>query len=191
MDVGIPSMVEAYGDTAAHRHKTVGRPFADVDLAIVDECGAAVAEGEVGEVVMRGPSTALGYFDDAEATRVVFDDEGWGHFGDLGRIDEDGYLRIVGRLKEVINRGGKKISVNEVEDHVRAFPGVVDVAAVGYDDPELGERCAVVVVSDGRAHAGGAARVPGRARRAEAHVAGADRALRRAARLAAGQGSAA
>ena len=73
---------------------------------------------------MRGPSTALGYFGDPEATRAVFDDEGWGHFGDLGRIDEDGYLRIVGRLKEVINRGGKKISVNAVEDHVRAFPGV-------------------------------------------------------------------
>ena len=126
----------------------MGRPFADVDLAILDETGAVVPDGEIGEVVMRGPSTALGYFEDPEATRAVFDDAGWGHFGDLGRIDEDGYLRIVGRLKEVINRGGKKISVNAVEDHVRAFPGVVDVAAVGYDDPDLGERCAVVIVAE-------------------------------------------
>jgi acyl-CoA synthetase (AMP-forming)/AMP-acid ligase II len=138
VDVGVPAMVAAHGDTAAHRHETVGLPFADVELAIVDE----------GEVVMRGPSTALGYFGDPEATRAVFDDDGWGHFGDLGRIDEDGYLRIVGRLKEVINRGGKKISVNAVEDHVRAFPGVADVAAVAYDDPDLGERCAVVVVAE-------------------------------------------
>jgi acyl-CoA synthetase len=98
---------------------------------------------------MRGPSTAIGYYGDEEATRVVYDDRGWGHFGDLGRIDEEGYLRIVGRLKEVIIRGGKKISVNEIEDHVRAFPGVVDVAAVGYDDAELGERCCTVVVTDG------------------------------------------
>jgi non-ribosomal peptide synthetase component E (peptide arylation enzyme) len=97
---------------------------------------------------MRGPTTALGYYADEAATRVLFDDRGWGHFGDLGMIDADGYLRVVGRLKEVINRGGKKISINEVEDHVRAVPGVVDVAAVGYDDPELGERCAVVVVTE-------------------------------------------
>jgi acyl-CoA synthetase len=149
VDVGVPAMVAAYGDTAEHRHFTVGRPFADVDLGLLDADGLLVETGETGEVVMRGPSTAIGYFDDEEATRAVFDDRGWGHFGDLGRIDEDGYLRIVGRLKEVINRGGKKISVNAVEDHVRAFPGVADVAAVGYDDPEFGERCAAVVVTEG------------------------------------------
>ena len=69
------------------------------------------------------PQVAAG-LEERFGCRVVsaYDDEGWGHFGDLGRIDEDGYLRIVGRLKEVINRGGKKISVNEVENHVRAFP---------------------------------------------------------------------
>jgi non-ribosomal peptide synthetase component E (peptide arylation enzyme) len=148
VDVGVPAMVAARGDTAAHRHETVGRAFADVELAVVDEAGTPLADGRTGEVVMRGPSTALGYFDDPEATRAVIDDAGWSHFGDLGRIDEDGYLRIVGRLKEVINRGGKKISVNAVEDEVRAFPGVADVAAVGYDDPDLGERCAVVVVAE-------------------------------------------
>jgi acyl-CoA synthetase (AMP-forming)/AMP-acid ligase II len=150
IDVGVPSMVAAFGDTAAHRHNTVGRPFEDVELALLDDAGWPVPDGEVGEVVMRGPSTALGYYEDEEATRVVYDDAGWGHFGDLGRIDEDGYLRIVGRLKEVINRGGKKISINEIEDHVRAFPGVVDVAAVAYADAELGERCCAVVVTAGR-----------------------------------------
>lgn len=149
IDVGVPSMVAAFGDTAAHRHNTVGRPFEDVELALLDDGGRPVPDGDVGEVVMRGPSTALGYYGDEEATRVVYDDAGWGHFGDLGRIDEDGYLRIVGRLKEVINRGGKKISVNEIEDHVRAIPGVVDVAAVAYADAELGERCCAVVVTDG------------------------------------------
>ncbi len=149
IDVGVPSMVAAFGDTAAHRHNTVGRPFDDVELALLDDAGNLVGDGEVGEVVMRGPSTALGYFGDEEATRQVYDDAGWGHFGDLGRIDEDGYLRIVGRLKEVINRGGKKISINEIEDHVRAFGGVHDVAAVAYSDTELGERCCAVVVTEG------------------------------------------
>jgi non-ribosomal peptide synthetase component E (peptide arylation enzyme) len=147
MDVGIPTMVDAHDDTAAHRHTTVGTGFPETQHRIVDHTGATLPDGETGEVVMRGPSTALGYYEDEEATRVLFDERGWGHFGDLGLIDGDGYLRIVGRLKDVINRGGKKISVNEVEDHVRAFPGVVDVAAVGYDDPELGERCAIVVVT--------------------------------------------
>jgi acyl-CoA synthetase (AMP-forming)/AMP-acid ligase II len=149
IDVGVPSMVAAFGDTAAHRHNTVGKPFDDVELALLDDAGNPVPDGDVGEVVMRGPSTALGYYGDEEATRQVYDDAGWGHFGDLGRIDEDGYLRIVGRLKEVINRGGKKISINEIEDHVRAIPGVIDVAAVAYADAELGERCCAVVVTDG------------------------------------------
>jgi acyl-CoA synthetase (AMP-forming)/AMP-acid ligase II len=147
MDVGIPTMVAAHGDTVEHRHTTVGTGFPETEHRIVDDAGATLPDGEIGEVVMRGPSTALGYYADEEATRVLFDEHGWGHFGDLGLIDGDGYLRIVGRLKDVINRGGKKISVNEVEDHVRAFPGVIDVAAVGYDDPELGERCAIVVVT--------------------------------------------
>ncbi len=147
MDVGIPTMVAAHGDTAAHRHTTVGTGFPETEHRIVDDAGKTLPDGEIGEVVMRGPSTALGYYADEEATSVLFDQRGWGHFGDLGLVDGEGYLRIVGRLKDVINRGGKKISVNEVEDHVRAFPGVVDVAAVGYDDPELGERCAIVVVT--------------------------------------------
>ena len=149
VDVGVPAMVAAFGDTAAHRHHTVGKPFDDVELALLDDAGNPVPDGEVGEVVMRGPSTALGYYGDEEATREVYDDAGWGHFGDLGRIDEDGYLRIVGRLKEVINRGGKKISIHEIEDHVRAIPGVRDVAAVAYADAELGERCCAVVVTEG------------------------------------------
>jgi acyl-CoA synthetase (AMP-forming)/AMP-acid ligase II len=150
MDLGVSAMTATYGDTAEHRHRTVGRGgFPETEHRIVDEAGGTLPDGEIGEIVMRGPTTALGYYADDAATRVLFDERGWGHFGDLGLIDPDGYLRVVGRLKEVINRGGKKISINEVEDHVRAVPGVVEVAAVGYDDAELGERCAVVVVTEG------------------------------------------
>jgi acyl-CoA synthetase (AMP-forming)/AMP-acid ligase II len=148
VDLGTPSMVDAHHDTAEHRHETVGPFFPEAEVALLDESGARVPDGEIGEVVMRGPNTALGYFQDPEATRALFDEQGWGHFGDLGRIDEDGYLRIVGRLKEIINRGGKKLSIDEIEGNVRGFPGLRDVAAVGYADPDLGERCAVVVVTE-------------------------------------------
>jgi non-ribosomal peptide synthetase component E (peptide arylation enzyme) len=148
VDLGTPSMVAAEGDTAQHRRETVGKAYDSPSrFAIVDEAGTELGPDEVGEVVMRGPNTALGYYEDPEATAALFDTNGWGHFGDLGQVDADGYLRIVGRLKEIINRGGKKISVNEIEDQVRALPGLDDVVALGYPDPELGERCAVVVVA--------------------------------------------
>jgi acyl-CoA synthetase (AMP-forming)/AMP-acid ligase II len=97
---------------------------------------------------MRGPDTALGYFDDPAATAQVFDAAGWGHLGDLGIVDDEGYLRLVGRLKEIINRGGKKISIAEVEAAVVAWEPIREVAAVGYPDDDLGERCAVFVVTD-------------------------------------------
>jgi acyl-CoA synthetase (AMP-forming)/AMP-acid ligase II len=147
VDLGSPSMVAADDFSAAHRHATVGFPFPQAELRLIDETGADVGEGEIGEVVMRGPNTALGYFADPDATQALFDDKGWGHFGDLGRIDEDGYLRIVGRIKEIINRGGKKLSIDEIEGHVRGCPGVLDVAVVGYADSEMGERCAAIVVT--------------------------------------------
>ena len=150
VDLGTPAMVDALTDTAEHRRETVGPRYADplCELAILGDAGMPVPDGEAGEVVMRGPNTALGYFEDPAATAVLFDARGWGHFGDLGLIDDDGYLRIVGRLKEIIIRGGKKLSIEEIEGHVRDCPGVRDVAVVGYDDPDLGERCAAVVVCE-------------------------------------------
>ena len=150
VDVGTPTMVDGVGDTAEHRWETVGPPYEDplCELAVLGEDGAPLPDGEVGEVVMRGPNTALGYFQDEAATAALFDERGWGHFGDLGRIDLEGYLRITGRVKEIINRGGRKLSIEEIEGHVRGFPGVRDVAAVGVEDADLGERCTAVVVCD-------------------------------------------
>ena len=150
VDVGTVTMADPLHDTAEQRWETVGRPYDDplCELAILDEAGDPVAVGETGEVAMRGPNTSLGYFEDETATAALFDERGWGHLGDLGHIGPDGRLRIVGRVKEIINRGGHKLSIEEIEGYVRGFPGLRDIAAVGYDDPDLGERCAAVVVCE-------------------------------------------
>jgi len=147
VDVGSVAMTSFEEPDPERRFGTVGQLLTGAEGAIVDPRGNQLPPGEVGEIVMRGPDTALGYFDDPEATAQVFDDEGWGHFGDLAVFDEEGYARIVGRLKEIINRGGRKISVLEVETAVGEWDVVRDVAAVGYPDDDLGERCAVFVVT--------------------------------------------
>lgn len=147
VDVGSVTMTSFEEDDPDRRFGTVGRLLSGAEGAIVDPAGNHLPAGEVGEIVMRGPDTAFGYFDDPEATAQVFDADGWGHFGDLGVFDEAGYARIVGRLKEIINRGGRKISVLEVETAVGEWDAVRDVAAVGYPDDDLGERCAVFVVT--------------------------------------------
>ena len=147
IDVGSPTMVSVE-DPDDRRHTTLGRVCAGAELAIVGPGGDRLCAGETGEVTMRGPDTALGYFADDAATAAVFDAHGWGRLGDLGTVDADGYLRLVGRVKEIVNRGGAKISIAEVEAAVAAVDGIRDVAAVGYPDPDLGERCAVFVVAD-------------------------------------------
>jgi len=146
IDVGCPSSVSIEETDLVHRG-LVGRPTLGSEVRIIDPEGNPLGPGEVGEIAMRGPDTAVGYFEDPEATARAFDADGWGHLGDLGSIDADGNLRVSGRLKEIINRGGKKISIAEVENAVAAFPPVLDVAAVGYPDEDLGERCAVFVVT--------------------------------------------
>jgi acyl-CoA synthetase len=147
VDVGSVTMTSFEEGDPERRFGTVGKLLTGAEGAIADPAGNHLPPGEVGEIVMRGPDTAFGYFDDPEATAQVFDADGWGHFGDLAVFDEQGYARIVGRLKEIINRGGRKISVLEVETAVGEWEAVRDVAAVGYPDDDLGERCAVFVVT--------------------------------------------
>lgn len=147
IDVGAPTMVSA-SDPRERRHTTLGRVCAGAELAILAPDGRHLRAGETGEVAMRGPDTALGYFADEAATASVFDEAGWGRMGDLGSVDDAGYLRLKGRVKEIVNRGGKKISLAEVEAAVATVDGVRDVAAVAYPDPDLGERCAAFVVFD-------------------------------------------
>ena len=117
------------------------------ELAIFDETRSkTLPAGEVGELAARGPFVALGYFGDPERSRETFTPEGWLFSNDLATIDADGYIRLVGRKKEIVNRGGLKISVRQMEDYLVSHPKILSVAIVGVPDRLLGEKsCAFVV----------------------------------------------
>jgi non-ribosomal peptide synthetase component E (peptide arylation enzyme) len=130
---------------------TVGRPSPTLShIRILDDDGKEMAGGEVGEVCARGPMSPLRYFNSPELDARYRFDGGWVRTGDLGAIDEDGYLRIAGRKKDIIIRGGYNISPAETEAALLTHPAVAEAACVGMPDERLGERmCAFVVLRDG------------------------------------------
>jgi cyclohexanecarboxylate-CoA ligase len=124
-------------DDERHAAETDGRAVPGAELRVVD-----------GELWVRGPELFVGY-DDAAATAAAFADGGWFRTGDLGTVDDDGWLTVVGRAKEIIIRGGENIAPGEVEAVLESHPAVVQAAAVGYPDERLGERvCAFVVAGE-------------------------------------------
>jgi cyclohexanecarboxylate-CoA ligase len=131
---------------AEDRHaETDGAPIGAAEVRVVDVDGAPLGPGERGELQARGPDLCLGYLDPALNERA-FTPDGWYRSGDLAVVDAQGYLRIAGRAKDVILRGGENLSAKEIEDLVFEHPDVEEVAMVGYPDELLGERaCAVVV----------------------------------------------
>lgn len=122
----------------------------EVEIKLIDESGDEVKPGQPGEICYRGPGAILGYWADPERTAAAIDQDGWHHCGDLGVMDADGYLRITGRVKDIIIRGGQNISAREIEEHLTAHPGIREAAAVAYPDDQLGEKvCAYVVTEPG------------------------------------------
>jgi acyl-CoA synthetase (AMP-forming)/AMP-acid ligase II len=133
-----------FEDPAERRHRTDGRALAGVELRLVDEEGLDVPAGSPGEILSRGPDLCLGYTDPA-LTADAFDDEGWYRTGDVGVIDDGGYLTITDRVKDVIIRGGENVSAAEVEGALQTLPGVAEVAVVAAPDARLGEHgCAML-----------------------------------------------
>jgi acyl-CoA synthetase (AMP-forming)/AMP-acid ligase II len=131
---------------SAPQRPSDGRPMRDVEVVICDPSGAFLPVGAEGEIVTRGPHVFAGYIGDPELTMRTFRD-GWYRFGDLGSVDEHGYLRVTGRIKDIVIRGGQNISVREVEEALAQCDEVADVAIVGYSDRRLGERCCAFVVA--------------------------------------------
>jgi acyl-CoA synthetase (AMP-forming)/AMP-acid ligase II len=115
------------------------------ELAIQSLDGRRLAIGEDGEVCLRGGNVMRGYWNRVEATDAALRD-GWLHTGDIGHLDEDGYLYVVGRLKEVIRSGSSSIVPQEVEDAIALHPGVAEVAVTGLPDPEWQEIVAAFIV---------------------------------------------
>jgi cyclohexanecarboxylate-CoA ligase/acyl-CoA synthetase len=137
-------------DSLERASNSDGSPALDgITIMIADLEGKPLPTGEEGEICYRGPGAVLGYWREPERTAATIDPQGWHHTGDLGRLDAEGYLRVTGRLKDIIIRGGTNISAGEVEGHLLAHPDIREVALVGYPDDRLGERaCAVVVPAD-------------------------------------------
>jgi fatty-acyl-CoA synthase len=133
----------AADDSLERRLETVGTNLPHQEVKLVHtKTGATVPVGEVGEVCFRGYHVMRGYYGDAEATRKAIDAQGWLHSGDLGTMDTDGYVRITGRLKEMIIRGGENIYPREIEEFLYTHPKIAQVAVFGVPDAYYGEEIA-------------------------------------------------
>jgi acyl-CoA synthetase (AMP-forming)/AMP-acid ligase II len=138
-------------DPVHKRRHTVGRPIPGAELVLRDSLGDPVPVGASGEATWRTPTKSFGYLNDDERTKAMFRGDGWYYSGDLGTFDEEGYLAITGRSKDLIIRGGQNISPLEIEQIIARHDAVSEVAVVGVPDPVFGERvCACVVLLSDR-----------------------------------------
>jgi fatty-acyl-CoA synthase len=139
-------------DPLERRVSTVGRIHPHLEVKIVDADGRIVPRGEKGELLTRGYSVMRGYWNDPQSSAGAVDDAGWMHTGDLATIDAEGYCNIVGRIKDLIIRGGENIYPREIEEFLFTHPAISDVQIFGIPDRRFGEViCAWVKLSqDGR-----------------------------------------
>jgi acyl-CoA synthetase (AMP-forming)/AMP-acid ligase II len=127
-----------------HKVGAIGRPGFNWETRIVDEAGSDVSQGQTGELLLRGNGVMREYYKKPEATARTLKD-GWLYTGDMARQDEDGFIYIVDRKKDVIITGGENVYPVEVENFLHTHPSVKDVAAIGYPDERMGELVAIVV----------------------------------------------
>jgi len=144
------SFQTAMDDPLERRVSTVGRVQPHLEVKIVDENGEITERGQPGELCTRGYSVMIGYWDDPEKTAEAVDAEGWMHTGDLATIDDEGYCNIVGRIKDMVIRGGENVFPREIEEYLFRHPKIEDVQVIGVPDPKFGEEiCAWVKLRAG------------------------------------------
>jgi fatty-acyl-CoA synthase len=164
-DMGIDEMGIAFGmtetspastqvrrdDTLEHRCGTVGEAMPHTEIKIVDPvAGRTQPRGEPGEFLARGYLVMRGYWNDPERTAEAIDAQRWMHTGDLATMDDDGHVRIVGRIKDMIIRGGENVYPREIEEFLYTHPEIADVQVIGVPDERYGEELmALVVVREG------------------------------------------
>ena len=137
-------------DPIEKRVSTVGRVHPHVEVKIVDENGETVARGEKGEFCTRGYSVMRGYWNDEERTAEAIDKEGWMHTGDLAILDDEGYCNIVGRVKDMVIRGGENVYPREIEEYLYTNEKIQDVSVFGVPDDKFGEEiCAWIKLKEG------------------------------------------
>ena len=135
-------------DTLEHRCGTVGQAMAHTEIKIVDPAsGRTVPRGESGEFCTRGYLVMNGYWNEPERTAEAIDEAGWMHTGDLATMDDDGYVQIVGRIKDMIIRGGENVYPREIEEFLYAHPAIADVQVVGVPDERYGEEIVAWVIA--------------------------------------------
>jgi len=141
----------ATDDPVERRVSTVGQVLPHIEIKIVDTEGRTVPRGETGEFCTRGYSVMKGYWNDEAKTKEAVDEAGWMHTGDLATMDEQGYVNIVGRLKDMIIRGGENVYPREIEEFLYRHPKVQDVQVIGVPDPRYGEAvCAWIKLHAGQ-----------------------------------------
>jgi fatty-acyl-CoA synthase len=144
------SFQSAVDDPLERRVSTIGRVQPHLEVKVIDAEGRITARGLPGELCTRGYSVMLGYWDDPERTAEAIDDEGWMHSGDIGTIDDEGYGNVVGRIKDMVIRGGENIYPREIEEFLHAHPKVADAQVVGLPDSRMGEElCAWIRLAAG------------------------------------------
>lgn len=144
------SFQTAADDSLERRVSTIGRVQPHLEVKIIDPAGATLGRNMVGELCTRGYSVMLGYWNDPEKTADAIDSEGWMHTGDLATIDADGYGNIVGRIKDMVIRGGENIYPREIEEFLYGHPKIEEVQVVGVPDPKFGEEvCAWIKLRSG------------------------------------------
>ncbi|MEQ4518655.1 AMP-binding protein [Pseudarthrobacter sp. B907] len=135
------------GDTLAQRTQTVGRTMPQLESRVVDPMtGEVLQRGDIGELCTRGYSVMQGYWNQPDKTAEAIDAEGWMHTGDLARMDEDGYLVIEGRIKDMVIRGGENIYPREIEEFLYTHPDIQDVQVIGVPDASYGEELMACVI---------------------------------------------
>jgi acyl-CoA synthetase (AMP-forming)/AMP-acid ligase II len=134
------------GDSAERVATTSGRAMPGVEVRCIDSQGQPVQAGQPGEILVRGYNLMQGYFNDAKATEEAIDRDGWLHTGDVGVLDEQGYLKITDRLKDMLITGGFNVYPAEIEQQLLTYPGVMQAAVIGIPDERLGEVAAAFVV---------------------------------------------
>jgi long-chain acyl-CoA synthetase len=136
-------------DPARRKIGSPGQAFGN-EAKIVDPQGHALPPGEPGEIMVRGPNVMKGYYKNPEETAKAFTDDGWLHTGDVGYMDEDGFVFVTGRIKELIIKGGENIAPREIDEALLKHPAVLEAAAVGIPDQDYGQEImACIVLKDG------------------------------------------